>query len=327
VVYLEPAHSAGDGADCDRCPRCQTEYPRVEGIRCVPADLDAFLEAQGEALEPAWLPASDDPRGLPAWARAAASDPASDAFREAMLPGQYAMGHFPEGLPDGALARELSCNARLVETVGAWLDEARPPEDTPADCALEVGCGPGRLLHELAGRLPRGALGLDVRLSMLRVASRLAEPGHVVLPFRVEGARFAPVRFAAPQPPAGPVHWLQGDGVQPPLVAETFPLVVAMSLLDTVGDPLAVLGQLDALLAPGGLLLLGTPYHWEPAVTPPQAWWPDGARMVRAALEQMAYDVLAESDGLPWVLPGHGRLTFRFLLDVLLARKRSPRRE
>jgi SAM-dependent methyltransferase len=130
----------------------------------------------------------------------------------------------------------------------------------------------------------------------------------------------------------GSIHLVQGDVAAPPLEAEVFPAVVALSLLDTVPDPLFALGQLDALLAPGGLLLLGTPYSWDGSVTPPQQWWSapghTGAQWVRTTLAggnpvlpHFRYEMLEEADRVPWAMPGHGRLVYRFFLDLLLARK------
>ena len=44
-------------ADCDAgavCPECRAHYPCVEGVWCVPPDLDSFRAAQAEALAPDW---------------------------------------------------------------------------------------------------------------------------------------------------------------------------------------------------------------------------------------------------------------------------------
>jgi SAM-dependent methyltransferase len=131
---------------------------------------------------------------------------------------------------------------------------------------------------------------------------------------------------------SGSIHLVQGDISAPPFEAEIFPAVVALSLLDTVPDPLFALGQLDALLAAGGLLLLGTPYSWDGSVTPPAEWWsgPErtGAQWVRSTLAganpvlpHIHYEVLEEADRVLWAVPGHGRLVYRFFLHLLLARK------
>jgi SAM-dependent methyltransferase len=179
-----------------------------------------------------------------------------------------------------------------------------------------------------------GALGLDLRLDVLRLARRMADAGEALIPFCAEGRRFTPLRLTArSRLRPSSIHLVLGDVLSPPLEAEAFPLVAALSLLDTVVDPIFALGQLDALLSPGGLLLIGTPYSWDARVTPPGEWWSTsratGAETLRAALSgrsavlpHLSYEILEQAD-LPWAVPGHSRLMYRFVLDTVLARKRK----
>jgi SAM-dependent methyltransferase len=264
---------------------------------------------------------------------AAGLDGGSDTYHEVSNLACHALAHFPEDT--GALAAELKDNRILIATVSNWLSRMDRPTGTRSACGLEVGCGPGVFLHALAPLFDAGVLGLDVRIGALRLAQRLLTHREAFLSYRSEGQRFEPVRISLPQvaqPQAGRIFLVQGDVLAPPLEAEAFPLVAAFSLLDTVSDPLFAFGQLDALLAPGGLLLLGTPYSWDPRVTSPREWWSKmdttGAANVRAllagrhpVLPYLRYEILKEADRLIWSVPGHDRLVFRFLLDVVLARK------
>lgn len=301
----------------------------------MPPDVEAFQQAQSLALGSAWLPAAGD-RGAAAEACTAASalDPASDDFRELVLRSIYALAHFPDSEDAGHLKGELSQNRLLVETIANWLRRHRPPADSPSRCALDVGCGPGGLFPTLAPLFPDGVLGLDLRVGMLRVARRLTVAGEVILPFCVEGQCFEPLRIVASGTLGLPVHLVQGDILAPPFEAEVFPVVVASSVLDTLPDPMVGLGQLDALLAPGGLLLVATPYYWQPQVTPPQEWWSHsgalGAETLRKclrashpALPHLSYEILEQAENMPWSLPANRRLVHRFFLDVILARKRA----
>jgi SAM-dependent methyltransferase len=333
VSHLEPA-LPGAGSDAsDRCASCGSRYPRIEAIRCVPPDLGAFLETQAEALASGWISA-DAHAALDACRKAGELDPTGESFHERSFLGQHGMAHFPDA--SDPLGPELACNRIVHQTVRTWLERHPHPCDTPSKCALEAGCGPGAFLQTLAPLFVDGALGLDIRISMLRLARRMSNAGEAVLPFCVEGRRFDLVRLRIPdgsKPPADSIHLLCGDIMAPPLDAEAFPVVMAMSLLDTVTDPLFALGQLDALLAPGGLLLLGTPYSWDARVTAPKEWWSGpgatGGETLRLALSgghrvlpHLRYEILEESDRLAWAVPGHGRFVLRFFLDVLLARKR-----
>lgn len=58
------------------------------------------------------------------------------------------------------------------------------------------------------------------------------------------------------------------DALSPPFAPGGFASVVALNLLDSCRDPLALLHAMDAQLAPGGALLLATPFAYEDAVTP-----------------------------------------------------------
>jgi len=336
IVFLEPDDSVAGDRHNDICPGCGSIYPRVEGVHCVPPDLEAFRQAQADVLDQGWK-GSGATREI---AAGACSDfgrlaPGSDAFREAFLPGSYAAAHFPEGIEFEALRSELACNLEWFALIRKWLEAHQPPAGSTVECALDVGCGPGRLLHVLAPFQPNGCLGFDLRLSMLRMGRRLAGGGEIFVPFRVEGSRFIPLRFSNPMPrDSAPFHFVQGDIVSPPFEAEVFPIVSAVSLLDTVSDPLFVLGQLDALVCRGGLLLLAAPYHWEPGVTSPESWLSTADRsageIIRLALSgrhpclpHLDYELLEEEPLMPWALPSHGRLVHRFFLDAILARKRN----
>jgi SAM-dependent methyltransferase len=250
-----------------------------------------------------------------------------------MLAAIYALAHYPRSIQDSELKQELISNEFFVETLSSWLNTHQPAGTTPARCAIEVGCGPGRLLSVLAPLLPEGAVGFDLRVNMLRIARRILAGEEVTLPFRVEGKRFEFVRVSVTKRADSPVHLVQGDLVSPPFEAEVFPLVVAVSLLDTVPDPLFALGQLDALLAPGGLLLLATSYHWEVPVTPPVDWWSDnaatGSQFLRTTLlgrnpvlPHLSYKILREAPRISWSLPGHSRVVHKYFLDALIARKK-----
>ncbi len=336
VSRLEPATDASGAIPSDRCPRCGTTYPRIDGIPCVPPDLDAFRRAQVEALGPRWI--HDDPAGAGEACRLASTlEPGGELSREVSLLASTALSHFPGR--GGVLESELAGNRAFLDTVAGWIEEAGIPFGVAAGCALDAGCGPGALLHAVAPLFPRGAVGLDLRVGSLRLARRVADRGRSWIARPVEGLRFEPLLVERPpladQGPAT-IHLVQGDLLDPPFEAETFSAVLAVSLLDTVPEPFVALGQLDALLAPGGLLLLATPYAWDARVTPPAGWLcgpgASGAGTVRAllagghpALPHLRYEVLRESRRLPWAVPGHDRLVFRYFLDVLLARK-PPRK-
>lgn len=174
------------------------------------------------------------------------------------------------------------------------LEEARAGEGA---LRLDLGCATGGLTAELAHGAAL-AVGLDTRLDFLRAARA-----------RVPAALF-----------------VAGDALDPPFEPGVFSTVAAWNLLDNVSVPFHLLGQADALLAPGGLLLLSTPYAYGPLTEPGEQI--DGVAQLRAILEgrapgpvPLAYTILREVDGVPWRLRVGARKVSEFSLHVLRARK------
>ena len=56
---------------------------------------------------------------------------------------------------------------------------------------------------------------------------------------------------------------LCGDALDPPLIPGMFGRVVALNLLDSVRHPRRLLGVVDGLCAPGGEVILSSPYSWQ----------------------------------------------------------------
>lgn len=325
-----------DGERALACPACGARHPVVDGVACMAPDVAAFEAAQRWALDPDAPPLAVSPADADVLCgRLAALDPASDAFREARLLGQHAAAQYPEsraciGLDDG-----LADNVATLAALERLVRSAAPPSDAPIPAILDAGCGPGRLAMDLADAAPAGAVAFDLRIAPLRLAAAIASGRDARVGFLAEGRRFEPLTIPGRRP-GGPVRGVQGDVLAPPFPAESFAAVIAVSLLDTVHDPIVALGQLDALLAPGGVLLLASPWAWDPAVTPP-AWWlgdaamSSGDALCRAlagqspALPHLDCEVLHRSD-LPWALPGNARLVHRYRLEAVLARKRARRR-
>lgn len=61
---------------------------------------------------------------------------------------------------------------------------------------------------------------------------------------------------------------LLADAHDPPFLAESFDHVLLLNLLDSCREPYLVLQQADALLAPGGTLLISCAFAWQDSVTP-----------------------------------------------------------
>lgn len=123
---------------------------------------------------------------------------------------------------------------------------------------LELGCG-------LGGHDDERPVGLDLHWASLR-----RYPGRAVL----------------------------GDALDPPFRAASFDAVLAINLLDSCRDPFLLLQQADALLRPGGTLVLSAPFHWRDEVTPPRSRL--DPHQVQHFLEHQGY--ATDRSEVEWVL-------------------------
>jgi len=64
-------------------------------------------------------------------------------------------------------------------------------------------------------------------------------------------------------------HRLLADPLRPPFAPDSFEAVVMLGALEASADPAALLAVADTMLQPGGLLLLGSAFAYDDAVTPP----------------------------------------------------------
>jgi SAM-dependent methyltransferase len=100
--------------------------------------------------------------------------------------------------------------------------------------AVDLGCGPGLFLHELASRYPQATLyGYDVTPAMITYAKALDWPA---------------------QPPTLAIHDVAAQPL--PLAAGSVHLLSMMSVLHLFDDPLAVMAEIRRVLAPGGIFFL-----------------------------------------------------------------------
>ena len=292
-----------------RCPGCGAEHAIVDGVAC----LGPFPP--------------EDPgiRDVPSWCeRLSDLDPEDSEHRLAGLLGTYGVAHFPESAPP-SLRGALVDQGLLPGTLSGWLAQ----HAAPAGPALELGAGPGGLAPVWRSATPGPIVLVDRWWPNVWIASQLALHGQATVPWREVGCRFRPLQLRAPAL-RGIATPLVADALNPPFRAASFGLVAAVNLLDSVPEPFILLGQLDALLAPGGLLVLGMAYHFTPAVQPQPGWIerPETLRAILSGampgLSQLSYELLEEDLAVPWVLPAHDRLTHRYLVHLLLLRK-TPR--
>ncbi|MEO8551465.1 MAG: methyltransferase domain-containing protein [Kofleriaceae bacterium] len=238
--------------------------------------------------------------------------------------------------------------ARLLEHLSIyldnqWGDRAAPPPDGPGagvatellarlaerashrvGLAVELGCSVGRIVGELA----RGAdhvVGVDLQFGAVRRARKLLAGESIAYARRVAGRHYSAALATAGDLATDRVTLVCGDALDPPLVPGVYGRVVALNLLDSVRQPRQLLSVVDALCAPGGELILASPYSWQSSVVDDPIGGADPAAALVALLTagtglSAAYTVEDEAE-LPWTLRRDARSAATYCIHYIRARK------
>lgn len=207
------------------------------------------------------------------------------------------------------------------------------PSDMPLGRSLDLGCASGRLTFELAARGDL-AIGVDLNFPLVSAAAEMQRRHHLSWRKKTHatGAVAIESRFDAPEN----VLFLVGDALNPPFAAESFSLVAGLNLLDNVRYPLILLGQMDALLLPGGRLLAGSPFTWNTELTESSEWLEAPElpphemlqRLLRGELvPELGFNYTIEQvkNDLEWTLVQQARMKTIYSTFVLSASKSNSR--
>lgn len=315
---------------------CQREYPILDGVLYLIADLRAFVGAQ--------LPALTAREDLSVEMESLLGDcagPASpyDTARQQL--SAYAWDHYGDLAPEeqapigerpGSIRRLLQQGLALVG-------------DLPAGPVLDVGCATGRTSFDLAahfgGSEPgRRVLGVDLNPTFLRLAAGVAGRGEARFPLRRVGLVYDRLQIQAALPGRDRADFWALDATDLPFAADTFALAISLNALDCMASPREALVSIARVLAPGGKAILATPYDWSPGATPVEAWLGghsqrgpergDSAAVLRTMVNGEhpgavpGLRLVAEKDNLPWKVRLHDRSLSEYRLHMVVVEKASP---
>ena len=278
------------GPDLLRCRGCAREYPVVDGIPVLLRDLS---RADHFGL----LAALGPPQALAALGSAG-----------------------PDETPLPHMLDQLSTYLETWRTGFDALAEKLRGRPRVA-LSLEMGCGVGRALFEMSRSAER-AVGLDHSGSLLRAARVLLRGEELPYARRMAGRNYVAASVRAPAAAAN-VELVCADALDPPFAPGSFDRVAALNLLDNVASPRALLHHLHQLAAPGGEILLSSPFSWRDGIVegPERLGGADPAAALRQEAAALGCSIEEEAD-LPWTLRRDARSATVY--NVYFMRARRP---
>jgi putative 4-mercaptohistidine N1-methyltranferase len=152
--------------------------------------------------------------------------------------------------------------------------------------ALDVGCAVGRATFELTRQFDE-VVGIDFSQRFIEAAQRLRQTGVLNFQRVEEGKRTSPCQaLVPPELPRENATFEVGDAMALRNDLGSFDLVLAANLLCRLPEPARFLGQLPALVRPGGSLVLTTPCTWLEEFTPREHWLCDERTTTLEGLRQ-----------------------------------------
>ena len=313
-------------------PECNTKYPIIEGVPCImiPAEQDWWSELVSmlDTMEP-----PSEIRNYIKNIRTDKKNSSDSQTKGTILPGyeqECLMGCFMDN-NYGEFAPNYKPSYPWADYRPYWqtvIDTSRPTTETEYNMALEMGCSVGRYTFEMA-RMSKLVVGLDIRFRSVFEAARFQRREGVTYNKRVRGLLFEEVQTDFE--PLDNILFLAGNALDPPFLSESFDFVAGLNLLDNIKQPSVLLGQMNALLRPGGVLLIGSPYEWRVDICEPTEWLEtemmDPVETVRRILEgkvlpEYGLDFKVESEvEVIWPLQNHDRYWCIFRANLMKARK------
>jgi SAM-dependent methyltransferase len=321
------------------CGSCEAEYPVILGAAILVPQQHRYLWAFWNEIErcekEAGAEISHTMRsylGVSAAyiGRAEPDDPWDQSLDWTTSP--YVQAHFDaesltDGIPPGWWQDAVSrFGHESTDPYRYLLSTARGIKGQAGDgLAVEVGASVGRTAADLAGDY-RYCIGLDWSFRAVLSARRLllSQPSRQET-YPLEGERGDLVeRELRPVRSPDNLDYVVADGAALPFAQGGTACVAALNVLCAVTTPKQLVDELCRVAAPGGLLLVSSPY-WsdtEPGLQKSRLAL-SGPGDTRAALES-CFEILAEQDMVPWLLRLAKRRWNVYLCHCLIAARRQP---
>jgi putative 4-mercaptohistidine N1-methyltranferase len=186
--------------------------------------------------------------------------------------------------------------------------------------ALDIGCAVGRFSFEL-GRVADHVIGIDNSAPFIAAARQLARRRALTIRVQESGKLFSSRKLVLPKALAsGSVEFHVRDAMDlSAFSASSFQIVAAINLLCRLPHPRRFLGQVRRLVAPGGQLIIASPFSWLQQYTPRREWLDDAE--VQRALDP--HFRLVRRRDLPFLIREHRRKYQLVVSDVMVFIRRN----
>jgi SAM-dependent methyltransferase len=190
--------------------------------------------------------------------------------------------------------------------------------------AVELGCSAGRVVAALAARADH-VVGVELNFGTVRRARHLLDGEPVAFARRGIGRNYTPAHVDGTRVENRTL--VCADALDPPLVPSAYDRVVALNVLDSVRVPSQLISVLDGLCAPGGEIIVSSPYAWQSGVVDERERFggADPAAALTARLRagtdlRATYEIVDEAE-ITWTLRRDARTEVAYRVHYLRARK------
>lgn len=242
---------------------CQALYPVLKGIPLIFSDPEAISLIHSPPIDLLSLPY------ITLKALLTASNPDSPLPTLMARLARYIRAGFSDWFTDDTSEDPLRALPPHAVQLMATLKPYETKNLASENIRLVLGSALGREAWEVT---QNPTVLADAHLPSLLATKALLTTGILDFLEPDDVSNWSHHQLKTPIQPKTPVALICCDAQNPPFEAEQFASVIAPNLIDSVHDPLLMLGQAHALTKPGKLLTISSPFAWRTSITPRENW-------------------------------------------------------
>ncbi len=310
-------------------PGCRCEYPIIDGIPIIVADIREFIRQSAYSIVK----------------RNNFSEKIESLLGDCMGPGSmhdsirqylstYGYDHYGDldpGEPEDSEEKPGSILGLLSESLPKKIE----PVDGPI---LDLGCSVGRTSFELSRIFNGMVLGIDLNFTMLQAAVQVLKTGIFTYPKRKLGLTYDRKIIKTDFMEDKNVDFWACDVLNLPFSDALFSFGLSLNLLDCVSDPYLHLQEIQRILKPGSTAILSTPYDWNQNACPVENWLGGHSqrsqakgkseRVLRSLFAKGDHphaiknlELMFEKQNLPWTVRVHHRSYMKYSVHLMGLKK------